>query len=451
MSSLEAGAARPTRKAVPGRWWVLAVLTMVYTFNHLDRQVIITVLEPIKAAMSLSDEQAGLLTGLSFALVYATLGIPVAFLADRSNRRNIIAFALLFWSGATAICGFAQNFWQLFLARVGVGVGEAGGTPPATSMISDLFGQRERAMALGIYTTGIGFGIMLGYVLSAYVYDHYGWRAAFFAAGIPGIILAIVLRFTVKEPERGASEDVQSTSAEDAPGLGETIKFMFSQSSYLLLLLGCLFICISANAYVSFTASHLIRTFEIDISQEGRLFWEISIPLGMLIGGVGSIGAVVLGMVCDRLSAKDLRWRPWIIAVTSAVALPFAYMFLQAGSLQSAYLWNVVPNFVGLIYASIAYTASQELVKVRMRAFSSAFTLFCLTLIGISGGPWITGKLSDIFQSGGLSEAAALKDALQYVLLFNAAAIVCLFFAGFNYRKDVARAAETNFVPDTVA
>ncbi|MAI89587.1 MFS transporter [Ponticaulis sp.] len=440
MSDVQTAAAAPPTK-VPGRAWVLAVLTMVYTFNHLDRQVIITVLEPIKQAMGLSDEQAGLLTGLSFALVYATLGIPVAFLADRSNRRNIIALALLFWSGATAVCGFAQNFWQLFLARVGVGVGEAGGTPPATSMIADLYGPRERAMALGIYTTGIGFGIMLGYVLSAFVYEHYGWRAAFFAAGVPGIILAIILRFTVKEPERGGAEDnIQAKPAEDAPSLGETIKFMFSQRSYLLLLLGCLFICISANAYVSFTASHLIRTFEIDITAEGRLFWEISIPLGLLIGGVGSIGAVVLGMVCDKLSAKDLRWRPWIIAATSAVALPFAFMFLQATSLREAYLWNIVPNFVGLIYASIAYTASQELVKVRMRSFSSAFTLFCLTLIGISGGPWITGKLSDMFQTGGLDQAMALKDALQYVLIFNAIAVVCLIFAGLNYRKDVARA-----------
>ena len=172
MSSETGQAVQPTKRQ--GRWWVLAVLTMVYTFNHLDRQVIITVLEPIKEAMSLSDEQAGLLTGLSFALVYATLGIPVAFFADRSNRRNIIATALLVWSGFTAVCGITQNFWQLFLARMGVGVGEAGGTPPATSMIADLFGPRERAMALGIYTTGIGFGIMLGYVIGGFVFENYG-------------------------------------------------------------------------------------------------------------------------------------------------------------------------------------------------------------------------------------------------------------------------------------
>ncbi len=438
MSMSETGAAAPTQTKVAGRWWVLAVLTMVYTFNHLDRQVIITVLEPIKEAMSLSDEQAGLLTGLSFALVYATLGIPVAFLADRSNRRNIISIALLVWSGATAICGLTQNFWQLFLARMGVGIGEAGGTPPATSMIADLFGPRERAMALGIYTTGIGFGIMLGYVIGGFVFENYGWRAAFFAAGIPGIILAFVLRFTVKEPIRGSSEAIKIADDEPAPSFIETLKFMFSQSSYMLLLLGCLLICVSANAYVAFTASHLIRTFSIDLT---NIFWSVAIPLGLLIGGVGSVGAIFWGIICDRLSAKDLRWRPWIIALTSAIALPFAYMFITAESLTSAYLWNIVPNFVGLIYASIAYTAAQELVKVRMRAFSSAFTLFCLTLIGISGGPWITGKLSDMFQASGMTNAEALQQALIYILLFNAASIVCLIIAGFNYRKDVERAS----------
>lgn len=431
MSSTDIGS-MPKSKKVPGRAWVLAVLTMVYTFNHLDRQVFITVLEPLKAEMHLSDLVLGLLTGVGFAAVYAILGIPIAYLADRSNRRNIIAFALLFWSAATAACGLANNVVHLFLARMGVGIGEAGGTPPATSMIADLYGPKERAMALGIYTTGIGFGIMLGYIIGAYVYTHFGWRAAFFAAGVPGILLAIVLRFTVREPIRGASEDRKQAVDEQAPSLMETFRFMFGQSSYLFLLLGCLSICVSANAYVAFTASHLIRMYDLAPI-------DVALPLGLLIGGVGSVGAIVLGFVCDRLSEKDMRWRPWIIAVCSAVALPFAYMFLQAATPMEAYLWNVVPNFVGLIYASIAYTAAQELVKVRMRAFSSAFTLFCLTLIGISGGPAITGFLSDMFAEQGVD--APLKHALEIMLVFNAASIVFLALAGMNYRKDVIRAS----------
>lgn len=426
-------AAAPSTSSVPGRAWVLAVLTLVYTFNHVDRQILITVIEPIKAEFGFSDGQIGWLTGLAFAALYATLGIPVAMWADRGNRRNIIALALTIWSGMTALSGFAQNFWHLFLARMGVGIGESGGTPPATSMIADLYPPQQRAFALGVYTCGIGFGIMIGYILGAYVYAHFGWRAAFFAAGIPGLILALLVRFTVKEPVRGFSDASQPT--EDAPGFGETMKFMLSQRSYMLILLGCLLICISANAFVAFTSSYLQRTFDLQPQ-------DVSLPLGLLIGGVGGAGAMILGATCDRLSTRDLRWRPWIIAATSAVALPFAWMFLSARTVEMAYVWNIVPSFVGLIYASIAYTATQELVRVRMRSVGAAFTLFCLTLIGIGGGPLIAGTISDYFAAAG--HASPLADALKVILGFNAASIVCLILAARYYRDDAARAMKAS-------
>ncbi|MGB3627838.1 MAG: MFS transporter [Henriciella sp.] len=418
------------RGLAQGRTWVLIVLTLVYTFNHVDRQILITVIEPIKAEFGLSDEQIGILTGLAFAALYATLGIPVAMWADRGNRRNIITLALTIWSGMTALTGLAQNFVHLFLARMGVGIGESGGTPPATSMIADLYPPQQRAFALGVYTTGIGFGIMIGYILGAFVYAQFGWRAAFFAAGIPGLLLALLVRFTVKEPVRGFSDDFNSS--EDAPGFGETLKFMLSQQSYMLILLGCLMICISANAFVAFTSSYLQRTFDVTVA-------DVSLPLGLLIGGVGGLGAMVLGALCDRLSAKDLRWRPWMVAACSAAALPFAWMMLSARSVEMAYLWNIVPSFVGLIYASIAYTATQELVKVRMRSVAAAFTLFSLTLIGIGGGPWIAGRISDMFLAAG--NPAPLASALKVILGFNAASIICLALAGRTYRADVARAA----------
>lgn len=415
-----------------GRTYVLLILTLVYTFNHVDRQILVTLLEPIKADLGLKDSQLGLLTGLAFAAFYATLGIPVAMWADRGNRRNIIALALTVWSGMTALSGLAQNFYHLLLARMGVGVGEAGGTPPATSIIADLYPPEQRAQALGVYTTGIGFGIMIGYILGAFVYAHYGWRVAFFVAGIPGLLLALLVRFTLKEPMRGLS-DAYKQDAADAPGLDETLKFILGQSSYLWLLAGCLLICIQANAYVAFISSHLQRFYGLTPA-------DVSLPLGLMIGGVGGVGAIVLGRVCDRLSRRDLRWRPWIIAACAAIALPFSYMFLQAATVNQAYLWNLVPSFIGLIYASIAYTASQELVKLRMRAFASAFTLFCLTLIGIGCGPWIAGGLSDYFLAQGMDKSLTLGVALKWVLLFNALSIVCLLMAGRRYREDVARA-----------
>ena len=417
------------RARISGRAWVLAVLTLVYTFNHVDRQILVILLEPIKEELQLKDSQLGMLTGIAFAAFYATLGIPVAMWADRGNRRNIIAIALTIWSGMTALSGLAQTYWHLLAARMGVGVGESGGTPPATSMIADLYRPEERATALGVYTTCIGLGIMVGFALGGYIYELYGWRVAFFAAGVPGLILALIVRFTVREPVRGASDAHQDEG--EAPGLGETLRFLLSQSSYVWMLLGCLLICISANAFLVFTSSHLQRTYDLSPG-------DVALPLGVLIGGVGSVGAVVIGAICDRLSRKDLRWRPWIVAVCGAIALPFAWMFLRAETVWGAYAWNVVPSFIALIYASIAYTASQELARLRMRAFASAFTLFCLTLIGIGGGPWIAGLLSDHFTSAGA--AGPLARSLELILLFNAASVVCLIIAGRRYREDVARA-----------
>jgi predicted MFS family arabinose efflux permease len=416
---------------IPGRAWVLAVLTLTYTFNHVDRQILVILLEPLKNHFQMTDGQIGWLTGLAFAAFYATLGIPVALWADRGNRRNIIALALGVWSLMTALSGVAQTYWQLLLARMGVGVGEAGGTPPATSMIADLYPPQERATALGIYTCGIGFGILAGFALGGYVYELYGWRAAFFIAGVPGLLLALLVRFGVREPVRGLAD--QRTDDGPAPTLGETMKFLLGQTSYLWLLAGCLLICISANAFLVFTSSHLQRTYALTPGQ-------VALPLGLLIGGVGSLGAVILGRVCDTLSKRDMRWRPAIIALCAAVAIPFAWMFLRAPNVELAYAWNLVPSFIGLIYASVAYTASQELVKLRMRSFASAFMLFCLTLIGIGCGPLIAGLLSDHFTSTGAAQP--LARALEIILLFNAASIVCLLMSTRHYRRDVARAAE---------
>jgi len=415
---------------ISGRAWVLAVLTLTYTFDHVDRQILVILLEPIKTELNLADAHLGLLTGLAFAAFYATLGIPVALWADRGNRRNIIALALSIWSAMTALCGFAQTFWHLLIARMGVGVGEAGGTPPATSMIADLYPPQERATALGVYTSGIGLGIMAGFALGGYVYELYGWRAAFFVAGVPGLLLALIVRFGIREPVRGLAD--QRRDDGPIPTLGETMKFIFGQSSYLWLMTGCLLICISANAFLVFTSSHLQRTYGLTPGQ-------VSLPLGVLIGGVGSLGAVVLGRVCDVLSKRDMRWRPLIIALCAATALPFAWMFLRAPGVEMAYAWNIVPSFIGLIYASVAYTASQELVKLRMRSFASAFMLFCLTLIGIGFGPAIAGLLSDHFAAQGA--ARPLARALEIMLVFNAASIACLLMATRNYRKNAERAA----------
>lgn len=410
------------------RYYVLAILTLVYAFNHVDRQVLVILLEPIRGDLKLEDWHLGLLSGLGFAAVYSTIGIPVALWADRGTRRDIVALSLGVWSFMTVLSGFAQNYWHLLLARMGVGLGEAGGTPPATSMIADLYPPSQRATALGVYTLGIGLGILAGFPLGGYVYELYGWRAAFFVAGAPGLLLAFVVWLTVKEPKRGISEARLDAAR---PTIGQTFKFMLSQPSFMWLLAGCMLICVSANAFLAWTSPLLIRTYQVSVG-------EVSLALGLLVGGLGGLGAILIGMLCDRLSRRDLRWRPWIILACAVVALPFAWGFLQAGSLQTAYLMNIVPSFVGLIYASIAYTAAQELVGVKMRATASAFTLFCLTLLGIGGGPTLVGFLSSYFASEG--PANSLRRSLEIMLLFNAASIACLLMSSLTYRRDAERA-----------
>lgn len=414
---------------ITGRTWTLIILTLVYMFNHVDRQILVILLEPIKADLGLKDSELGILTGIAFAAFYATLGIPVAIWADRGNRRNIIALALMIWSGMTALSGLANSYLQLLLARMGVGIGEAGGTPPATSMIADLYPPEQRATAMGIYTTGIGLGVMAGFALGGIIYEAFGWRAAFFAAGIPGLLLALLVRFTVREPIRGLADNLAPDS--DPTALRDTLRFIQGQSALLWLLSGCLLLCISSNAFLVFTSSHFQRTYALTPGQVG-------IPMGIMIGVIGSVGSIAVGMLCDRLSKSDMRWRPWTIAVSNAIAIPFMWMMLQAPTALHAYSWYAVPCFVGLVYASVAYTATQELVKLRMRAFASAFMLFSLTLIGIGGGPWIAGLLSEYFAAKGAEQP--LGQALELMLLFNIASIFCLIRAGTSYRQGVVRA-----------
>lgn len=412
------------------RWYILGVLTIVYALNHVDRQIMVILQEPIKQEFGISDTQLGLLTGIMFAAFYATLGIPFAAWADRGNRRNIIAIAVTIWSGMTAISGFAGNFWHLALARMGVGIGEAGGTPPATAMIADIFPPKRRALALGIYTTGISFGILIGFILGGYIAARYGWRVGFFVAGAPGLLIAAILFFTVREPERGASENRQT--AEDAPSLGETLAFFKSQRAMVGLLLGGVFVCISANAFLAGIPLYLIRVHEVPIG-------ELGVALGLLMGGLGGIGAITVGALCDKLSEKDLRWRPWTILITGLIAFPFIVWFLYAPTKTIAYWAYIVPGLFGLLYASISYAAMQELVPVRMRAMASAVMLLCLTLLGIGLGPVIMGVISDIYADE--LGARSIQRSLTIILGFNLLSIVFYLDAARHYRAGVERAS----------
>jgi len=420
-----------TRPGQHGRTYILLLLTLVYAFNHFDRQVLLILQGEIKAEFDLSDGQLGLLSGLFFAAFYSTLGIPAAMWADRGVRKNIVALALAIWSGMTALSGVAQNYLHIALARMGVAIGEAGGTPPSTSMIADLYAPGERATAMGIYTLGIGLGIMAGFPFGDYILSQFGWRVAFFAAGVPGVILSVVVFLTIREPIRGASDAARDHG--NAPGFFECLGFIGKQWAFVWLLVGCTLICISANAYLAWVPELMARSYEFADGERG-------LALGILIGGFGCAGAILMGMVTDKLSARSLRWRPLIIALCGAVAIPFVYFALNAETKWAFYTAYAVPSFIGLIYASIAYTAAQELVVVRMRSFAAAFTLLCLTLLGIGLGPTVTGWISDAYAAAG--SEASLRDALLTILTLNVLSLPALILSARFYEGDVLRASQ---------
>jgi predicted MFS family arabinose efflux permease len=301
--------------------FALVMLTIVYAFNFIDRQILVILQEPIKADMGLSDAQLGLLTGFSFALVYVTAGIPIAYWADRGNRRNIVSMALAVWSGMTALSGFVQNYAQLLLARVGVGIGEAGGSPPAHSMISDYFQPERRGTALSFYSMGIYIGILIGFALGGVIAQNFGWRTAFLVVGIPGVLFAVVLRITVKEPRRGRWDNLDGDAKR--PTVRETLTLLRQRPSFWYIAIGCALTSYVSYGNGNFFPSFLIRSHGLSLAQVG-------IILALVAGIAGAIGTFLGGYLSDRLGVNDKRWYLWVPLVGLIVGIvPYFYVLLS--------------------------------------------------------------------------------------------------------------------------
>jgi len=288
------------------RHYALAILVVVYTFNFIDRQILSILLEPVKAELGLSDTAMGMLTGFAFAMFYATLGIPIARFADRSNRRNLIAWALGIWSVFTALSGLAQNFWHLLIARIGVGVGEAGCSPPAHSMIADYYPAEQRATALGIYSLGIPIGIMFGLFAGGWINELFGWRAAFFLVGVPGVILALIVRFTLAEPPRGMAEG--RTDSGEQPSVGETLGYLWRKKSFRHMSFAGALTAFVGYGFVTWAPAFLIRSYGMTTGEVGTWF-------GLLLGIVGGVGIVMGGWLADKFGAKDPKGYVWTTAI----------------------------------------------------------------------------------------------------------------------------------------
>lgn len=389
------------------RWYVLGVLTLVYVFNFVDRQILVVLQEPIKAEMGLSDTQLGLLTGFMFALFYVGLGIPIARLADRGNRRNVVACSIAIWSLMTALSAAANNYTQLLLARIGVGVGEAGGSPPAHSMISDYFPPRLRAVALAIFSSGIYIGIMVGFLVGGYISAHYGWRMAFLVVGIPGIFIALLVRFTVREPTRGKFDNPATGAETDAeiPSTWQAFKLFWKLKTFRYLALGCALTSFSSYGVNNWLPSFMIRAHDMSLS-------EVGVAFAFLVGVCGFFGALVGGFACSSLIKRDIRWYLWLPCILSVSSLPLAVAcFLQADFTYSLllYIWPVI---AGAVYLGPGTAVCHSLVDSRLRALISAVLLFIVNLIGLGLGPVFTGIVSDQ-----LTASYGAVDALRYALI----------------------------------
>ncbi len=407
-------------------WFVLAMLTVVYTFNFIDRQILVILQEPIKAELGLSDSQLGLLTGFSFAVVYVTAGIPIAWLADRSNRKNIVAASLAIWSGMTALSGFVQNFTQLLLARLGVGLGEAGGSPPAHSIISDYFPPERRGTALSIYTAGIYVGILLGYAGGGWIAQHLGWREAFFIIGIPGVLFAVLVALSIREPIRGRWERV----APKASTLKDTLNALRQRPSFWWISLGCALTSFVSYGNGNFFPSYLIRSHDMSIAEVGAV-------LGLISGGGGIIGTFLGGYLSDVFGAKDRRWYLWIPMIGGVLSLaPALYSLLGEDR-----FWIVVSlfptNVLSTMYLGACIATCQSLVAPSMRAMASAVLFFVLNMIGLGLGPLMVGVLSDLYQP--IFGDDNLRIAMLTTLTVGMGGLFCFWKAVQHLLNDLAK------------
>lgn len=414
------------------RHYVLAILTLMYVVNYLDRQILAILLQPIKNEFQVSDTMLGLLAGPTFALFYATLGIPIARLADRGNRRNIIAVSLGLFSLMTVLCGLSARFWQLLVARIFTGVGEAGTGPSAQAIISDLYPPESRASAQSFYSAGLNIGLLIAFAIGGIIAQRYGWRAAFLAAGAPGLLLVFLVLFTMREPVRGHSEKLVDRG--EAASFGTVARFLWSQRSFRYIALGSAMSAFSGYGATAFIPAFLIRSHHMTVAEIGLLF-------AALAGVGGWIGTFLAGIIADRLGKRDVRWNVYVSIGAVFLAVPFAPVFYLASNTTIAILAAIVPTAMGAVFVGPSVTMVQALVPLRMRATAAALLLFILNIIGLGLGPQTVGFLSQILMP------SLGTDSLRYALLIGP--VAGLISAWCYWRSASTLAADLARVPAT--
>lgn len=403
----------PAARRQPGASLVLALLLIAYIFNFLDRQILGILAQPIKADLHLSDTQFGAVGGLAFALLYSALGVPLALLADKTSRTGVIAGSLAVWSAFTALCGAATGFGQLFLFRLGVGVGEAGGVAPSYALIADYFPPERRARALAIFSLGIPLGLAGGTLLGAYIAHAVSWRAAFVIMGIAGLLLAPILRLAVRDRPRS------STASSQAP-LSSVFPLLARKPAFWLMAFASSASSLCGYGLALWTPSVMMRSFGLDLLTTGNFLASL-----LLVGGCAGVFAG--GWLADRLGTGDRRWYARLPAIAWLVSVPAWAFGLFAPSLWIAWPLLLVGNAVNILWLGPVTTAVQHLVPRPMRSTASASFLLINNLIGLGVGPLLMGRLSDALKA--TYGADALRDAAVLCLAFYLVAAVLMFIS----------------------
>jgi MFS family permease len=383
---------------------VLALLLVAYIFNYLDRQILGILAGSIIGELHLSDRQFGALSGPPFAILYSVLGIPFAYLADRTSRSRVIAAAVAFWSAFTALCGTAVSFWQFFIFRMGVGIGEAGGVAPSYALIADYFEPRRRARALAIFSLGVPIGLALGTLLGAYIAQAISWRAAFFAMGIAGVLLAPVMLMVVRDPARA--------SAPSAAPLGQVFPMLARKPVFWLLAFAASSSSLCGYGLATWIPSVLERSYHLTLVQRGEFMASV-----VFIGGC--TGVFAGGWMADRFGARDRGWYAKLPAIAWLITAPTFAAGLMAPSLWLAWPLLLIPNALNIFWLGPVITAVQHLVPRRMRSTASACFLLINNLIGLGVGPYLIGSVSESLKHSYGAEAlryAAVGCTIFYVL-----------------------------------
>ena len=413
-------------------YYVLILLTLGYVLNTMDRsQILAASLQAIKKEFAASDFQMGVLTGIPFAFFYSIMGIPIAAWADRSSRRNVLALAVASWSAMTALFGMSVNYAMLFAGRVGTAIGEAGGSPPSHSLISDYFPKSRRGTAFSIFALGVPLGSFAGAQFGGWGNETLGWRMTFILAGVPGIVIALILWLTVKEPPRGMSDGVSRVAGERAPvpGMFEVLVTLWRKRSFRHLTLAAALHSVVWYASGAFNIAFLQRSHQMSVGEAS--FW---IGMFSLIGGFGTFFG---GFASDRLSTrlKDWRWYLWVPGVATLLCVPFQFL-----AYLSADRAVVLPSFMGLMFMAAvffgpSFTMTQALATLRMRSVATSLLLFIQTLIGNGLGPSMTGLISDFLAPS--FQQSSLRYALVLIGVVNLWAALHYLLSSRTVRQDL--------------